>query len=188
VNRRTPFALALVLAFLVQVGLVGWLVADRAMLLASGREVRLAVVPIDPRDLLRGDYVVLGYEITRLESSKLAGDTDFAEGDPVYVTLAREGDVWSATAIAREPPKDGTWIRGTISNVSRASGCSGDCTIYRADYNIEKFFVPEGTGHELEQLRNDQRITVDVALGDDGRAALKRLLVDGEPRYEEPVL
>ena len=45
--------------------------------------------------------------------------------------------------------------------------------------------MPEGTGHALENLRNDQHLSVDVAVADDGRAALQRLLVDGKPQYEE---
>jgi len=48
--------------------------------------------------------------------------------------------------------------------------------------------VPEGTGRELEALHNGDHLAVDVALGADGRAALKRLLVDGTPRYEEPLI
>ena len=40
-------------------------------------------------------------------------------------------------------------------------------------------------GAAFETLRNDQRVSVDAAVGNDGRAALKRLLVDGEPRYQE---
>ena len=86
-KRWLPYGAALAVAFLVQAGLVGWLVADRALLLKNGHEVRLAVVPVDPRDLLRGDYIVLSYGISRLDNDKLAGDDAFAVGDPIYVTL-----------------------------------------------------------------------------------------------------
>ena len=84
---------------------------------------------------------------------------------------------------------DGTWIRGTVGTIlTRAATCADACQTYLVVYDIEKFFVPEGTGHELEQLRNGQHLAVDVAVGADGRAALKRLLVDGAPRYEVPLL
>jgi len=185
---KLSYRLALVIAFLVQVGLVGWMIADRALLLANGRELRLAVVPVDPRDLFRGDYVTLSYAMSRLDSTELDGDDTFADDAPVYVALKQEDEAWQPMAIYTAPPAEGTWIRGTITDVRTKSGCSGNCAIYRADYNIEKFFVPEGTGRDLEKLRNDQRISVDVARGDDGRVALKRLLVDGEPRYDEPFL
>ncbi len=189
-KRIMPFGVALAIAFLLQAGLVGWLVADRALLLKNGHEVRLAVVPVDPRDLLRGDYVVLAYAISRLDSGQLTGDDPFDSGDAIYVTLAQaDGQTWQATAISHAPPASGTWIRGTVTDI-RTDGqdCTDGCKTYGADYDIEKFFVPEGTGRDLESLRNDQHLAVDVALATDGRAALKRLLVDGAPRYEEPLL
>ena len=189
-KRIMPFGVAVAVAFLVQAGLVGWLVADRALLLKNGHEVRLAVVPVDPRDLLLGDYVVLSYAISRLDIGQLAGDDAFAEGDAIYVTLAQaDGQTWQATAVTHAPPASGTWIRGTVTDIRTAGpDCTEGCKTYGAAYDIEKFFVPEGTGRELESLRNDQRLAVDVAVAADGRAALKRLLVDGTPRYEEPLL
>ncbi len=188
-KRWVPYGVALVIAFLLQAGLIGWLIADRALLLKSGHEVRLAVVPVDPRDLLRGDYIALSYDISRLDNGQLDGDDTFADGDAIYVTLTQSGDGWKATTITHAPPTGGTWIRGAVSNV-RTGGqdCKDTCATYEVEYDIERFFVPEGTGRELEKLRNDQHLAVDVALGADGRAALKRLLVDGTPRYEEPLL
>ena len=47
--------IGLFLAFLLQAGLLAWMLADRVMLLKNGREIRLQVVPVDPRDLFRGD-------------------------------------------------------------------------------------------------------------------------------------
>ena len=188
-RRWFPYALALAIAFLLQAGLVGWLIADRALLLRNGQQVRLAVVPVDPRDLLRGDYIVLAYDISRLDSGQLGGDDAFAAGDVVYVTLAQSGDAWRAAAITHAQPAPGTWVKGTVSDVGTSGqDCTKGCNTLGVDYNIEKFFVPEGTGRDLEKLRNDQHLAVDVALGPDGRAALKRLLVDGAPRYEEPLL
>ena len=188
-KRWVPYGVALVIAFLVQAGLAGWLIADRALLLKNGHEVRLAVAPVDPRDLLRGDYILLSYDISRLDNGKLDGNDVFADGDAIYVTLTQSGDGWKATTITHAPPTGGTWIKGAVMNV-RTGGhdCTSICMTYEVDYNIERFFVPEGTGRALEALGNGDHLAVDVALGADGRAALKRLLVDGAPRYEEPLL
>ena len=35
------------------------------MTLTTGETILLRVVPVDPRDLFRGDYVILSYEISR---------------------------------------------------------------------------------------------------------------------------
>lgn len=185
--RLPNYRLGIVLAFLVQVGLLAWMVADRALILMNGKEIRLTVVPVDPHDLLRGDYVVLNYDISRLTNSMLEGDDTFTAQDSIYVTLAESPEGLKATAISHAAPADGLFLQGTVRELSDSGACTGIqyCWIYTVDYDLEEFFVPEGTGKELETLRNDQRVSVDVAVGNDGRAALKRLLVDGEPRYQE---
>ena len=181
--------LGLIVAFLVQAGLLGWILFDRAMLLKTGKEVRLAVVPVDPRDLLRGDYVILSYPISRIAGNTVTVDAPFNYYDTVYVSLAESGGEWKATALSHEKPASGTFLRGIIDNVTTRSGCAegANCEDYQVTYNLEQFFVPEGQGRDLEKLRNDQRVSVDVAVAEDGRAALKRLYVDDEPQFEEPL-
>ena len=79
-NRR-----ALYLIFLAQVLLLAELYADRALGL-RGETIRLRTVPVDPRDLLRGDYVILGYEISRIPDA--AGNTGVTDGR-CFVLLRR---------------------------------------------------------------------------------------------------
>ncbi len=78
---------------------LGYMVWDRVSLLTSGREVVLDVIPVDPRSLFRGDYVILNYKISRLGGDVLK--TPVKRGDPIYVTLAKtDGGEWSAVAAA----------------------------------------------------------------------------------------
>lgn len=178
---RWGIALGLAGALIIQVALVGWMIVDRAMLLANGTEVRLAAEPVDPRALFRGDYVTLSYGFSQFDFDAVAGGRAFAEGDAVYVTLEPGEDAWAVAAISAEPPAAGVFLRGTISDVDERT------SRYAATFNLERFFVPEGTGREIEQIREDQPLSVDAAIGADGRAGLKRLLVDGEVRFEEPL-
>ena len=53
-------------------------------------------------------------------------------------------------------------------------------------YNLESYFVPEGEGRKLEDVRNQGKLSVVAAVLPSGRAAIKRLLIDGKPVYEEP--
>jgi uncharacterized membrane-anchored protein len=187
--RLPSYRLGVVLALILQVGLLGWLIADRAMLLQNGKEIRLAVVPIDPRDLFRGDYVTLNYDISRVRNDAVAGDDAFTWGDAIYVSIEPvDGGGWKVASIGHTQPASGTFLKGTVAGVGDSVACDGGataCMNYDVAYNLEQFFVPEGTGRELESLRTEQRISVDVAVASDGRAALKRLLVDGQPRFEE---
>ena len=67
-NRTIVAALVVALA---QIGFLGWIIAGRAAILRDGREIVLKVEPVDPRDLLRGDYVRLCYEISSIPVSKI---------------------------------------------------------------------------------------------------------------------
>ena len=100
-SRYKLVVVAAVLA-LTQIGFLGWMVAGRAALLRNGQEVLLKVEPVDPRDLLRGDFVRLGYEISRLPVERIAnlpqGETTSVEG-PIVVRVSKDADgYWRATS------------------------------------------------------------------------------------------
>ena len=175
-------SVGLAAAFLVQAALLAWLIVDRALVLARGTEIRLATVPVDPRDLFRGDYVVLSYPISNLRSDQLEAADEFSVGQTIYVSLRNDAGDWKAVAARHSRPDGGPVLKGRVTG---SSNCGGSCRAYRVDYNLEKFFVPEAKGREIEQLRNERRVQVDVAVASTGRAALKRLLIDGAVRYED---
>lgn len=173
-------------AFAVQAGLLGYMLVARASLLANGAEIRLPVIPVDPRDFLRGDYVILSYPMSTLKPAELAGEDDFRWGDTVHVELVQDSEIWKPVALHRTKPEGVTSILGSVTSVSYPANCAElSCAVLSADYNLEKFFVPEGEGRALETLRNDQRVEVDAVLSESGHAMLKRLRVDGDIKYEE---
>lgn len=177
--------LALALAFGLQAILLSAIIANRALLLANGTEVRLAVQPVDPRDLFRGDYVVLSYALSRLETAQLAGDDDFSDGEPIYVSLEKAESGWAPVAVHHKKARDGLYLRGQINGSSQGAACTEPCQTLEVEYGLEQFFVPEGEGRALEELRNGERLEVDVAVSTSGQAVLKRLLVDGAVHYED---
>lgn len=184
IRRLLPGPRAGLLAALVlQLGLVGWLVADRAWLLAHGTEIRLPVRPVDPRDLLRGEYVTLSYDIASLKGPALTDVGPVGRGDTVYVALERAPEAWRAAAVTTRPPGGGLFLKGRVET---AHG-EGAARTVRVSYDLEKFFMPEGQAIAVERLRDARRIEVDVAVGAGGRAALKRLVIDGALRYEDPL-
>ena len=60
---KNRIVLTLVIVALAQTAVLAGMVADRVRLLKSGREITLPIVPVDPRDFFRGEYVRLGYDI-----------------------------------------------------------------------------------------------------------------------------
>ncbi len=179
--------LALGLAAL-QVGYFGSLILGRANILRDGTEVRLAVEPVDPRDLLRGDYVVLSYPISRIDRSMIAGAGDGGLKDrSIYVRLARgdDGSFALSTAALDEPPvaerlDDEIDLRGIVL---REPG-SGQ-TIH-VTYGIERYYVPEGEGRSIEEAMRQDRFEIVLAVDDAGSAQIKTLLHDGRAIYREP--
>jgi len=97
-TERRNLWLAIAAVALGQAAVLGWMIWDRTSLLANGREVVLEVIPVDPRSLFRGDYVILGYDISRYKLPP--GTTPPKRNDFFYVTLRKgEGDTfkpWNA--------------------------------------------------------------------------------------------
>jgi uncharacterized membrane-anchored protein len=188
--RIPKFALFGVAA-LVQVALLAVMIVDRVQILRDGKEVTLQTRPVDPRDFLRGDYVVLGYDITQLPAGSLQNQPSGERNPPVYVKLApnRDGvyEALSVHAAAVEIASPEVLIRGRLAyGASCGSKSDAFCEKLTVRYNLESYFVPEGEGRKLEELRNQRKLSVVAAVLPSGRAAIKRLLIDGKPVYEEP--
>ena len=88
---RVPLLPRYLLAALVLCGLILAMVLPRAAILRSGQEVRLEIAPVDPRDLFRGDYVVLAYRIGTVDIPKNV-TASFTRGQQVFVTLRPDAE------------------------------------------------------------------------------------------------
>lgn len=192
---RVPLLWRALAAMLLLSGGLLALVESRASILRSGTEVRLKTVPVDPRDLFRGDYVVLAYPISTVEGP-VGGEGGFKRGDAVFVTLTRDAEGFArATAVTRTRPA----VAGTdivIAGRVRSTGAcalndagEADCAAgrrrLRIAYGLESYFVPQGEGRAIETTARS-RIEVVAAVAAGGEAAIKRLLIDGRLVYAEP--
>jgi uncharacterized membrane-anchored protein len=188
--RRIPKFVLFGAAVLIQIVLLAAMVIDRAQILRNGVEVTLQTRPVDPRDFLRGDYVVLGYDISVVSAGPLKDQPSAGWAEVVYVKLAPNRDgIHEAVSVHNEPvpvASPEALIRGRVVSGENCGQNRTACVKLGLRYNLEKYFVPEGEGRKLEDLRNQRKLTVVAAVLPSGRAAIKRLLVDGEPVYEEP--
>jgi hypothetical protein len=161
-------------------------------ILRQGVEVTLQTRPVDPRDFLRGDYVALGYDISQLPAGALANQPADSRHPLVYVRLAPGGDgVFTAVSVhaaAIPVASPEVLIQGRVAfGVACGEGRRAFCDKLSVRYGLESYFVPEGEGRTLEQARNQQQLKIVAAVLPSGRAAIKRLLLDGKPVYEEPL-
>lgn len=161
------------LVALIQLVLIAIPLIDRLQVQMTGEEVTLELVPVDPRDLLRGDYVTINLAINRL-AADLPGAALLSAGQTVYAQLRQDG-TGPATAVRLAPYRDaldGLAIAGRVTSVKEDE--------IRLDYGLDAFFLEEGAGLRIEQLDAD-RIVLVVAVSADGRSLPLRLLVDGKP-------
>ncbi|MDH4982851.1 GDYXXLXY domain-containing protein [Hyphomicrobium sp. D-2] len=189
---RRNLWLAIAAVALGQAAVLGWMIWDRASLLSHGREVVLDVIPVDPRSLFRGDYVILGYDISRVKLP--AGSVVPKRGDAFFVTLHKGDDgSWTSVATSAHPPESvaagDVVLRGRVTYAYQPSRNEADQQPnIGLSYGIESYFVPEGTGRELERMVGDRKISAILAVDDSGTAAIKGLMADGKRVYEEPLL
>jgi uncharacterized membrane-anchored protein len=138
--------------------------------------IRLETAPVDPRDLLRGDYIHLRYMISAVpENAFLASARPERAGEPVYVALAPRGPVHEVVAASRtrEALPLGPGHRLLV-------GTAGWITPGRpvtVEYGIERYYVREGAGRRPPAAGLQAEVAVTAA----GRPYLLRLLLDGRP-------
>lgn len=180
--------LAVGLVALLQTAALATMVSGRVALLASGREIVAEVIPVDPRDLFRGDYVVLGYTFGRADVSVSDG---LRRGDRVYVTLRETApatwEVVKASAAYGEPTDAADVVlKGIVDRVYDPPGHAPPKA--SISYGIENYYVPEGTGRELERMVRDKKISAVLAVGPSGDVAVKALMADGQRIAEDSSL
>jgi len=181
--------LAVGIVALAQTAALATMVYGRVSLLTRGREIIAEVIPIDPRDLFRGDHVRLGYGF---QSQQVSVPEGTSQGDTIYVTLkpAAAPEQWEVVGASTtlEKPDDASQVvlKGIADYVSaEAAGASPKANIR---YGIESYFLPEGTGKPLEEQVREKKVSAVLAVGKSGDVAIKALIVDGQRQAEEPPL
>ena len=145
-------------------------VSFKEFTLKTGEELMLKTRPVDPRDLFRGDYIVLDYEISRLDINSLQTDAiSFNESDRVYVALSNEEGYGIASGVYKNRPK-GLFLKGTVKRT--------DGSQITIEYGIESYFVPEGEGLEI-QRQSRRGLEAKVAIDKFGNAVLKSIFLNG---------
>jgi len=151
------------------------MIALRALPLLIGQTVLVRVQPVDPRDLFRGDYVILSYDFSRVSQEDIEGlpNNERAswrklEGRAVYVPLV--------------PDSNGVHMRaGKPTVVKPATGLflKGHMKRYGSmEFGIEAYYVQEGTGRRYEQAIRDRHLSAELAVTSGGQAALRGLRID----------
>ena len=188
--------LGTILAFLIQFGFLGQMIAMQTIFFKEKMTITVESLPVDPRDMFRGDYVILNYAFSdygaqwrwdpklqeNVKSDGLAKE-DIEAGKTVYTLLKpdeKNKEVYIPVTITTTPPEEGTsecWMKGVAVG-------HGDVR-----YGIESFYVQEGTGREYENAQRSQqeKVQVQLQIATDGRARVAGIRIVPVEKTEEVV-
>ncbi len=172
---------------LLQVVILSSMIVLHSLPFIFGEHIIVRVQPIDPRDLFRGDYVILRYDFNSPQGTSVEGAPQLPDDNyqntaemtdrVIYATLEldRDGRHHHAVKWSLERPESGVFIKGLCSHYSR----------YRCEvrYGVEAYFVQEGAGLKLEQQRNQHNLSAELVVAPWGAAKLVRLI----PTKEDPI-
>lgn len=185
---RLSLTLGLAIAAALQIAVLGWMIVDRTRLIKMGREVVLPIRPVDPRDLFRGQYVRLGYDISSVPVRLLEGPPP-ARNAPFYVTLEQSDDAtWRPIRLSVAKPQAASPKQVVLKGRSLVPVPNYEAGSVTVRYGIESYFVPEGEGPRLEELARDRKLAILIAVDGSGAAAIKGILIDGKLQYTEQLL
>jgi uncharacterized membrane-anchored protein len=149
------------------------MIALRALPLITGKTVLVRVQPVDPRDLFRGDYVILSYDFSRVPREGIVGLSETerwkkSEGRAVYVPLVPDSipGHWRAEKVTTAKPERGPFLKGQVERYGSLK------------FGIESYYVQEGTGRMYEQAIRDRRLSAELAVTSGGQAALRALRIE----------
>ena len=132
--------------------------------------IRLKGAPVDPRDILRGDYMILNYDIS---GHPVPAGWEQSQSE-VYVVLKPQGaheviDEILPTAPASDDPR--RWVIARAYGDPFGTGKS----LLRLEYGIETFFVPEGRG-----APSFKTLEVEASISPTHHLYIKHVLLDGK--------
>lgn len=159
-----------------QIGLLGGMILVESLPLMIGERIVLQVTPVDPRDFFRGDYVILNYNFNNMSVTNGEVQTSpwdrsqSREDQAIYVALVKDGDGnhWSATDATLTRPTTGKFLKGRITSDYRQP----------LKFGIEAYYVQEGQGKVLEDIRNARKLNAEIAVAPWGQAKLVRVFQD----------
>ena len=169
----------IIAAIALQVFVLAYSAGEREWVVRTGTKVFLRTAPIDPRDLFRGDYVSLDYDISTIPITTIRGFTENkkgAKGLKIY-TVLREGlnGLAEFNYATYGKPATGLFIRGRQGYNWRFGSAKRALAVR---YGIESYYVQQGSGREIEQRHGARNaiqvpLEMEVAVGRNGIAVIR---------------
>jgi uncharacterized membrane-anchored protein len=144
------------------------MVAGSYRTIVRGETVMLKVIPVDPRDLFRGDYVILSYDFSTELPPDISPDDPSIIGRDIYIplVLAEDGRHHRSEGARWTQPESGLFLKGHINSDRRH------------EFGIGQFFVQEGQGRVYEDAVLRRQLSAEVTIDPAGNGVLRKLEVN----------
>ncbi|MFU0825123.1 GDYXXLXY domain-containing protein [Clostridium sp.] len=164
-----------------------------------GEEILIKTKPFDPRDVFRGDYVQLDYEISEVPLEKVEDEIlamkngneyeNFKglEKKDLYVVLKKYKDFYMVDKVTLQKPNSGVFIKGKYrypiykeldkEELQKKENANYKIEVkgIRIDYALDKYFIPENTGKTLEEAARKGEVLAKIKVYN-GYSLLKEIL------------
>jgi uncharacterized membrane-anchored protein len=169
----------IVAAIIMQILVLAYMAGEREYILHSGTIVHLRTAPVDPRDIFRGDYVRLSYEISRIAAKDIKDANDYEKikkGNKIFVSLEKGPDgLHRMTQAQFQRPQTELYLAGRSPNHLQISQAGRPISV---KYGIEAYFVEQGAGRAIEKRRGgrtDVQVPLEmaIAVGSNGKSVIK---------------
>lgn len=169
---------ATILICIVWIAIISVWVIKNEIILHNGREILLKTIPVDPSDILMGDYVILNYEIGQINlndgsnyaqvigksgQKKYVSTGKYELNKPIYTELSidKNNVAYIENIYDKKPNNNHLYLKGKMSKCDTIFPFWKNGTCIK--YGIESYYVKEKTGLELEKnLRNGTLVKVSV--------------------------
>ncbi|MCP4077929.1 MAG: GDYXXLXY domain-containing protein [Gammaproteobacteria bacterium] len=183
--------LFIILAILFQIISVAGIAFSKESILLSGKQIILQTAPVDPRDIFKGDYVKLDYNFSSIPIHKLdekIKQQGVKKGQQVYLALTTDYyGLQQAEKLFIKPPQNILYLTGystshwpykdyKYNDTDKRNSRKNNYPV-KVKFGIEQYFVEQGQGKLLEEIRGDresfqQPMLVKVAVSAKGEAII----------------
>ena len=145
--------------WIVWIVFIWWFLVYKEYINIFGQSIYLQSAAVDPNDIFRWDYVILSYDISTISCPWKAWDT-------IYIPLLiGSWNIWSGNSCSNNKPSSWlfiAWKKTAGNNI----------------FGIEKYFVQEWKGKEIESYRWSMLISVKIDTF--GRSLIKWLITQSK--------
>ncbi|OEF99934.1 hypothetical protein BHF71_07280 [Vulcanibacillus modesticaldus] len=133
-----------------------------------GIDILLTTQPLDPRDLFRGDYVSLRFTINEVDRSLFPDELKFEptfeeyRNKDLYAILTKKGEYYVVDRLSFTKPQHPYYLKAKV-NLYAPLNEEYLRTVY-VNYQIDRYFVPERTGKDLEELARKGQLVARVKI------------------------